>query len=213
MSDADAWYAGRTRWQDALAALREALLGAGLQETFKWRQPCYAHHEANVAIVGDLAAGATVSFFLGALLDDPRGRLETPGENTRAARFLRVRSAADVAEAEADLRAFLTQAKALADAGARVAPPAEAPAWVPELVEAWDADPPLRDAFHALTPGRQRAYNLLLGQAKQPSTRRARLAAFRERILAGRGPHDCTCGLTRRPPGCDGSHKHGGAGR
>jgi uncharacterized protein YdeI (YjbR/CyaY-like superfamily) len=169
------------------------------------------HGEANVAIVGDLAACATVSFFQGALLDDPHGRLASPGENTRSARFLRRRTAADVAEA--DLRAFLTQAKALADAGARVAPPTEAPAWVPELLEAWAADPPLRDAFHALTPGRQRAYNLLLGQAKQPSTRRSRLAAFRESILAGRGPNDCTCGLTRRPPGCDGSHKHGGAGR
>ena len=76
------------------------------------------HGEAHVAIVSDLAACATVSVFQGALLDDPHGRIASPGEDTRSARFLRLRTAADVA----DLRAFLAQAKALADAGAGVSP-------------------------------------------------------------------------------------------
>jgi uncharacterized protein YdeI (YjbR/CyaY-like superfamily) len=56
-----------------------------------------------------------------------------------------------------------------------------------ELVEALDADPELAEAFQALTPGRQRSYTFDLNQAKQSATRVARIAKFRDRIIAGKG--------------------------
>ena len=37
----------------------------------------------------------------------------------------------------------------------------------PAMVEAMDADPELAEAFHALTPGRQRSYVIVLGQDTQ----------------------------------------------
>jgi uncharacterized protein YdeI (YjbR/CyaY-like superfamily) len=56
-----------------------------------------------------------------------------------------------------------------------------------ELIEALDADPELAEAFHALTPGRQRSYVINLNGAKASATRQARIAKFRSHILAGKG--------------------------
>jgi uncharacterized protein YdeI (YjbR/CyaY-like superfamily) len=52
---------------------------------------------------------------------------------------------------------------------------------------ALDSDPELAEAFHALTPGRQKSYLFNLNQARQSATRAARIEKFRERIIAGKG--------------------------
>ena len=67
---------------------------------------------------------------------------------------------------------------------------------------------PLKKAFNALTPGRQRAYLIYFSGAKQSETRIARIEKHTAGILAGRGINDCTCGLSKKMPYCDGSHKY-----
>ena len=54
-------------------------------------------------------------------------------------------------------------------------------------MEALESDPELADAFHNLTPGRQKSYAINLNAAKNSATRTARIAKFRDRILAGKG--------------------------
>ena len=56
-----------------------------------------------------------------------------------------------------------------------------------ELVEALDADPDFAQAFHALTPGRQKSWVLHLNDAKTMATGLARIERSRPRILAGKG--------------------------
>jgi uncharacterized protein YdeI (YjbR/CyaY-like superfamily) len=51
-------------------------------------------------------------------------------------------------------------------------------------------DSRLREAFEALTPGRQRGYLLYFAAAKQSKTRFDRIEKNRERILSGLGLHD-----------------------
>lgn len=53
-----------------------------------------------------------------------------------------------------------------------------------------DDDPALAEAFHALTPGRQKAYLLHFAGAKQASTRAARVEKHAQRILKGFGLDD-----------------------
>jgi hypothetical protein len=65
----------------------------------------------------------------------------------------------------------------------------------------------LRQAFETLTPGRQRAYLLYFSGAKQSKSRAARVEKYIPRILSGKGIRDCTCGLSKKLPYCDGSHK------
>jgi uncharacterized protein YdeI (YjbR/CyaY-like superfamily) len=55
--------------------------------------------------------------------------------------------------------------------------------------------------------GRQRGYCLHFSTAKHSETRIARIERYADRILDGKGLNDCTCGLSKKMPQCDGSHK------
>jgi uncharacterized protein YdeI (YjbR/CyaY-like superfamily) len=53
-----------------------------------------------------------------------------------------------------------------------------------------NALPTLKTAFHALTPGRQRAYLLYFSAAKQSKTREARIEKYIPNIFNGKGIDD-----------------------
>lgn len=174
-------------WADALAALRRLCLEQGLAETVKWAHPCYMHAGRNVVLIGALRDGVRLSFFDAALMTDPARLLEKQGPNTRHPDVVRFASAAEVAAREPALRAYLAEAKGYAEAGvrpARATPDVDLP---PELTAALAADPVLADAFARLTPGRRRSYVIRLSSAKTEATRAARVAGFRDGILAGKG--------------------------
>ena len=141
-------------------------------------------------------------------MKDSEGVLEKPGENTRAARVIRFTSVEEIDELEPVLKAYIQEAIELEKAGLKVDFKEGAELPVPEELEMqFDEDPDFKAAFEALTPGRQRAYLLHFGAAKQAKTRASRVEAFKPRIFDGKGLNDCTCGLSKRMPGCDGSHK------
>jgi uncharacterized protein YdeI (YjbR/CyaY-like superfamily) len=79
---------------------------------------------------------------------------------------------------------------AYADAGIRPPKVVQALELPDELVDAMDADPELAEAFHALTPGRQRSYVIHLSSAKTSTTRVARIVKARPTILAGKGANE-----------------------
>ncbi len=203
---ADAWYAQHEAWPEVVHALRALLVDAGLVETVKWSQPCYMDGDRNVAIVGTFKHCGQVSFFQGVFLDDPRGLLVQPGQ-TRASRYLPFTTAHDVQAEAAYVRGLIAQAVEVARSGQRLPPLPDTLDPVDTLQQRLDADDVFRDAFEALTPGRQRQYNHHLASAKRPATREARLDACLARILAGKGLTDCVCGRSKRMPRCDGSHR------
>ena len=59
-----------------------------------------------------------------------------------------------------------------------------------ELKAALEADKKLDEAFHNLTPGRQRQYMYTIGQAKRASTRQNRVDKYKPMILQGKGLND-----------------------
>ena len=59
-----------------------------------------------------------------------------------------------------------------------------------ELERKLNYDPELKSAFEALTPGRQRAYNIYFTAPKQSQTREARIQKFVPNILNGKGLND-----------------------
>jgi uncharacterized protein YdeI (YjbR/CyaY-like superfamily) len=79
---------------------------------------------------------------------------------------------------------------------------------VEEFQAIMDTDYSFKIAFFALTPGRQRGYLLHFSGAKQSATRMSRIENVRSRIMNGKGLTDCICGLSKRMPNCDGSHKN-----
>ena len=104
--------------------------------------------------------------------------------------MIRFADSARVAALAPVIRAYLRQLMDHAEAGTKPPRTTHQPDMPAELAEALDADPELAEAFHALTPGRQKSYLLNLNQARQPATRIARIDRFRDRILAGKGALD-----------------------
>jgi len=175
------------RWGPGLEDLRRLCLGSGLVETVKWGHPCYMHGDRNIVILGAFRADFRISFFNGALMKDPRGVLEKQGPNTRYADMIRFTDPAQVAQMEPVIRSYLTEAMGYAAAGIKP-PKDDSDIELPEeLVAAMDFDPELAEAFHGLTPGRQKSYVINLNSTKNSATRLSRIAKFRDAILAGKG--------------------------
>jgi uncharacterized protein YdeI (YjbR/CyaY-like superfamily) len=174
-------------WLEGLEALRQICLDLGLEETAKWGHPCYMHGGRNVAMLGAFRGDFRLTFFHAALLRDDEGVLEKNGPNAGHPSIIRFTANAQVAAMEPVIRAYLDEAKGYAERGILPAKDVAELVLPDELVEALDADPELAEAFHALTPGRQKSYVINLNGAKQSATRIARIAKFRDKIIAGKG--------------------------
>lgn len=174
-------------WIDGLKALRRICLDVGLQETVKWAHPCYMHAGRNIAIFGAFRDDFRLSFMNPGLLVDSEGVLEPQGPNSGTPGMIRFTANAQVDEKAPVIRAYLRQLMAHAEAGTKP-PKVEREIDMPdELIDALDADAELAEAFHALTPGRQKSYFFALNQAKQSATRVTRIEKFRSKIIAGKG--------------------------
>lgn len=178
------------QWAEGLLALRRLCLDLGLVEAVKWGHPCYLHHGRNVAIIGALRGDFRLSFFNAALMKDPAQVLERQGPNTRHPDAIRFTGNDQVATKAAAIRACLQEAMGYAEAGIRPPRASEDLELPVELSDALQADPLLADAFHRLTPGRQRSYVIHLNAAKKAETRVSRILACRDRILAGKGAQE-----------------------
>ena len=191
-TDIDEYAAGLRRWGDEFAELRPQLLAIEeLSEELKWRKPCYVAGDSNIVIFQPFKDLCALLFFQGALLDDPAGLLQEQGPNSRSSLRMEFRSVDDVRAVTAHLPAYVRQAIDHARAGLRVPKRATSDLDMPEeLLAAFDEDPRFREAFEALTPGRQRGYVLHFGGAKRPETRAARIERLAPRIFDGLGMHD-----------------------
>lgn len=178
------------RYADVLAALTALLRQSELQETIKWGQPCYVWQGQNVVMLAAFNDYCVLSFFQGVLLTDPSKRLVQAGEHTQAARQWRFSHVAEVSQHQALIEAYLQQAKLLAARGEKVQYQSQLPEFPEELTQAMADDRQLAESFAKLTPGRQRGYLLHFTSAKQAKTRQARVAKYREQIIAGKGLDD-----------------------
>ena len=174
-------------WIAGLNALRRICLEVGLEETVKWAHPCYMHAGRNIALFGAFRGDFRLTFLNPSLLVDSEGVLEPQGPNSQTPGMIRFTAVEQVAEKAPVIRAYLKQLMDHAEAGTK--PPKEVREidMPDELVDALDADPELAEAFHNLTPGRQKSYFFALNQAKQSATRVARIEKFRDKIIAGKG--------------------------
>jgi uncharacterized protein YdeI (YjbR/CyaY-like superfamily) len=207
-SDVDQFLEKQTRWKDELVALRNIMLESGLREEFKWKQPCYTHEGVNIVILGSFKASCVLSFFKGVLLNDQDQALEFAGEHSQSAKLLRFTSLDEILRQKNKILSFINESILLENMGAKITKGFAQEIAVPdELKEAWKKDKTFEKAFHLLTPGRQRAYLMFFSAAKQSETRMSRIKKYIPRIIDGKGINDCTCGLSKKMPACDGSHR------
>ena len=196
------------KWQQELETLRSIILDCQLTEELKWGVPCYTFNNANVVLIHGFKEYCAIGFFKGALLQDTDGILIQQGENSQSARQIRYTGMDEIIEKQAVLKAYIFEAIEVEKAGLKVDYKKTSEYNIPQEFQTILNDmPELKTAFQALTPGRQRAYLLYFADPKQSKTRTARVEKYIQQILDGKGLTDCTCGLSRKMPYCDGSHK------
>jgi len=196
------------KWQAEMTLLREIVLECNLTEEFKWRQPCYSFNGKNVLFVSSFKDFSVLAFFKGALLADPSNVLARSGENTQGMRMIRFTNCEQIQALRTEIKQYIFEAIEIEKAGLKVPKTDVASPSLPaELSEVFDQNAEFQQAFNKLTPGRQRAYILHFSSAKQVETRKSRIEKLIPRILKGKGIDECICGLSKRMPSCDGSHK------
>ena len=170
--------------------LRRIVLGCDLTEEVKWRSPCYKFQNRNVVLINGFKECCALAFVKGALLKDARGILVRPGEHTQAGRMIRLTSVREIVAMEPVLRAYVCEAIEAEKAGLKVRLEKPSEPIPEELQNKFANAPALKTAFHALTPGRQRAYLLYFSAARQSKTRVSRIEKWMPRSLKGKGMND-----------------------
>ena len=184
------WYFEKSRWRAEMVKLRTVILECDLTEELKWGKPCYTFQESNIVILQGFKETCALLFAKGALLKDPRGLLEKPGESTQGARRIPFTSVEEIIALEPVLKAYIREAIEAERAGLEVVYKKDPEPVPQELRERFNEDPAFKTAFHTLTPGRQRGYILHFSAAKQSRTRESRIEKCAPLILNGEGLND-----------------------
>ncbi|WP_068822493.1 DUF1801 domain-containing protein [Pedobacter psychrophilus] len=204
----DEFISNLKNWKSEMEKLRSIILETGLQEDFKWMHPCYTLNNANIVLIHGFKDYCALLFYKGALLNDEKNLLIQQTENVQSGRQIRFNNIKEIVELESTLKEYIYEAIEVEKAGLKVELKKHEDFELPEeLISGFDKDSKFKNAFEALTPGRQRAYILHFSGSKNAATRENRIENYKQRILNGKGINDCVCGLSKRFPVCDGSHK------
>jgi uncharacterized protein YdeI (YjbR/CyaY-like superfamily) len=205
--EVDIYLAKAKKWQKEMLFLRDILLSFELEEEIKWGKPTYTFNKGIVVMIQAFKDHFDLGFFKGALLQDKAGILIKAGENTQAARQMRFTDIKEIEKRSKIIKSYIKEAITVENNGLKYIGESKAePIPVVELQQIFKKNAALKKAFESLTPGRQRAYLIHFSGAKQSETRIARIHKQASKIMCGKGMNDCTCGLSKRMPNCDGSH-------
>jgi len=187
----DFFFSKASQWQQEYEKLRTIILDCGLTEELKWGCPCYTFQEKNVVLIHGFKEYCAVLFMKGALLKDAKGILIQQTENVQSARQVRFTNVKEITKLATTLKAYIHEAIEVEKAGLSVKLKKTSEYEMPEELQmALDKSAALKNAFKALTPGRQRGYIFHCSQAKQSKTRAARVEKYIPQILAGKGIDD-----------------------
>lgn len=187
----DFFFKKPTQWQQEYEKLRHIILDCVLTEELKWGCPCYTFQQRNIVLIHGFKEYCALLFMKGALLTDTNNILIQQTKNVQAARQIRFTSLQEIEELEAAIKRYVYEAIEVEKQGSKVPMKTTKDFDIPEEFKTkLDAMPALKEAFEALTPGRQRAYKLFFSAPKQSKTRESRVEKNIENILNGKGLND-----------------------
>lgn len=178
-------------WADPLRIFREIVLDCGLTEECKWGMPCYTVNGKNVLLIAAFKEYCSLNFFKGSLISDPYNLLSKAGENSEASRMLKTITTSHILENIDAIKDIVFQAIEIEKAGLKTVTKSIDSYPVPEEFELLlTNNSQLKNAYDALTPGRQKSYLMHFNSAKQSQTRIGRIEKCIPSILAGKGHNE-----------------------
>lgn len=187
----DWYFAKDEKWQKEFEQLRTIILSCGLNEELKWGNPCYTFEGSNIVLMHGFKEYCALLFFKGALLNDANNILVQQTKNVQAARQVRFTNAQEIVKLKTTLKAYIYESIEVEKAGLKVPLKKTREFNMPEeFQKKLDKSLDLKEAFKALTPGRQRGYLLYFSAPKQSKTRESRIEKYTQAILNGKGLND-----------------------
>lgn len=178
-------------WQEEYARLREYVLETELEEDFKWMHPCYTLDGRNVLLIHAFKEYIAILFHKGVLLKDKENILIQQTPNVQVARQIRFTSLEQIEEMHDVIKQYILEAIVVEKSGVEPEMKSHDEYELPEeFKEKLAENPALKEAFEALTPGRQRMYILHFSSAKQAKTRVSRIEKCIPMIMEGKGLKD-----------------------
>ncbi len=186
------FYFGKTKkWFKELEKLRSIMLDCQMTEELKWGVPCYTYNDKNIVLIHVFKEYCAILFFKGVLLQDSENILIQQTENVQSARQMRFTNVKEITHLKSTIKAYVYEAIEVEKAGLKVKLKKTSELVFPgEFQKKIDKNAKLKTAFEALTPGRQRQYNLFFSSAKQAKTREERVEKYIPFILKGQGLND-----------------------
>jgi uncharacterized protein YdeI (YjbR/CyaY-like superfamily) len=186
------WFFNKAKqWKEEYEKLRALALDCGVTEELKWGCPCYTFENKNIVLIHGFKEYCALLFFKGALLSDADNLLIQQTKNVQAARQVRFTRVREIDELKDILKRYIREAIEVEKAGTKMNFKKTTEFNMPEEFQIkLKANPKLKTAFNALTPGRQRGYLLYFSSAKQSKTREARIEKYILQILEGNGLED-----------------------
>jgi len=128
-------------------------------------------------------------------MKDPAQFLTARGKSTNKWRVIKFTDANEIIKLESTLKEYIAAAIQIEKEGIKVEVKEPATDPLPqELPELFAEDHDFEKAYKSLMPGQQQGYLLYFNSPKQSKTRTSRIEQYRQRILNGKGFHDCVCG-------------------
>ncbi|MCC6721577.1 MAG: YdeI/OmpD-associated family protein [Bacteroidia bacterium] len=178
-------------WSKELYLLRNIILACNLNEEAKWGQATYTFNKKNVIMIAGFKDYCAIMFFKGSLLKDSGNILIQQTENVQATRQIRFKNINQVIDMEKIITSYIFEAIEIEKLGLKIEYKTTEQFTIPiELQNQFEKFYEFKNAFYALTPGRQRAYILHFSAPKQSKTREQRIKKYFIPIMEGKGFYD-----------------------
>ncbi|TDI69186.1 MAG: hypothetical protein E2O86_05935 [Bacteroidetes bacterium] len=178
------------KWGVQLQQLRDLFHKTELKEEVKWGAPSYSLNGKLIAGMAGFKNHCAIWFHQGVFLKDPNKKLINAQEGTtRGLRQWRFEEG-DTVEADLVLQ-YIRESIENNLAGKKIKPQRKKGVVIPHYLKAaFSSNSKFENAFHQLTPGKQREYAGHIGEAKREATKQSRLEKIIPMIIEGKGLHD-----------------------
>lgn len=176
-----------TSWNEEISLLRSIAIQTSCDETIKWGDICFTFNGINLFIISAFKHYVSINFFSGILLKDPLGLLKSHGNHQQSARYLEFKSLENIQNSEKIILEYMQEAIENVIQNRKVLKIPKTLDLCDCVLEYFNDDSDLKEAFNRLTPGRQRAYAIHFCQPKSKEATIRRIKKYREKILSGIG--------------------------